>query len=267
MSANAKRIKEIKDAAAQKKVFIVEGSDDIPLWERWFSLYQSHWETKWHIAYAGNKKQVIDILRVEPTWFGSVDQDEWLPEKIRELQQELPNLHILPRFCAENYLIVPDEIWLALPANQQNKIAGGIDEFSRELLRELDQYLKHGALWYTINPLWEGLRSKGFKEDLLDIQHADDLEYIRDKLREWYDFLNPQQIEDRYNKRLIDAQNSNLKMQLCQNVHGKIFFKNVIHPQFNQWFSQQDEAKLRQALIKQLQLPDDIRPILQRIGL
>lgn len=248
MSANSKTIQNIQDTAQHKSVFVVEGSDDVKIWQH-CSLHNPTWETTWYIAQAGNKKKVLDWLQQQNAWFGSVDKDEWAPEKIDELAQSMPNLCILPRFCIENYLIVPTELWQAIPNKQQSKITGAYDEFAEILLQDLDRYLQHGVLWHIINPLWEGLRSKGFKEDLLTVEHANDLVYIQAKLREWHDFLNPQHIENKRIELLNQVRTKQPEIQLCQNIHGKFFFENVVCPNLNHWFGQQSQNEMNGVII------------------
>lgn len=264
---SAKRISEIQEKAANKQVFLVEGTDDVAMWEKFFTLYQANWAVNWHIDYAGNKKQVVSILKMQTNWYGIIDTDEWQPEKIRELQTEISHLFTLPRYCAENYLIVPDEIWACLSPNEQAKI-GDFAECERVLLRDLNQYVRHGALWFVINPLWEGLRSKGFKEDLLNIENAQNQQFIYDKLREWHDYLQPEKIEQALANKLAEIQGKQPEILLKHHIHGKKFFENVICKQFNQWFGQQNETHIRRNLIRYMkQLPDDILPIFQEIGL
>lgn len=265
MSANSRKIQDIQDTAQNKSVFVVEGSDDVKMWQHWFSRYNSTWESTWHIAQAGNKKQVLALLQEKSAWFGSVDRDEWLPEKITELSQSMPNLFILPRFCIENYLIVPAELWQALPRRQQNKIEGGCQTFSDTLLHDLDTYLQHGALWCVINPLWEGLRSKGFKEDLLTVEHANDLDYIQVKLKEWHEYLNPQDIESKRMDMLNQAREKRLEIQLYQHIHGKFFFEEIVCTKLNDWFGQKSQSEWRKSLVQELSLPDDIKEILQKM--
>lgn len=271
MSVNSNQLsrktQDIQDKAQNKLVFVVEGSDDEKMWLHWFSLCKPNWENNWYIVQAGNKKQVLALLQEQGTWFGSVDKDEWQSEKIAELSQSMPNLCILPRFCIENYLIVPDELWQAIPSHQQIKIEGGYNEFSTTLLQDLEKYLQHGVLWQTINPLWEGLRSKGFKEDLLTVEHANDSAYIQAKLQEWHEVLNPQLIENKRIEKINEARVKHREMQLCQDIHGKFFFEDVVCSHLNQWFGQKSQNKWRDDLIVKLLLPNDIQAILQKIGM
>jgi len=73
--------------------------------------FGSEWEKQWAVAPTGGKMILLGVLAKEPEWIGLVDRDEWTEDTIEKKKAELPTLHILPRFCLENYLIQPTEIW------------------------------------------------------------------------------------------------------------------------------------------------------------
>ncbi len=178
------KIKEEQIGATSKNVVLVERPDDKIVYELFFAKRDPAWESRFAVTEAGGKKSVLEILEEEPEWFGIVDRDEWSHDILIQMQDKHPNLWITPRFCLENYLIVPEELWSAFPLKQQSKIPEGISGFSKYLLNDLHRWVAHGVLWSEINPLWEGLRARGFKEDLLSPDVALDEKRIREKLNE-----------------------------------------------------------------------------------
>ncbi|WP_020505114.1 DUF4435 domain-containing protein [Lamprocystis purpurea] len=152
--------------AQQKRIFLVEGTDDVSAWQILLNRFVPDWETRWGIAQAGNKAKLLCLLEIEPDWLGLVDRDEWDQAAIETNTRNRPNLRVLRRFCLENYLIDPDELWPAITAVQQATLAGGQATLATALQTQLDRYLRHGALWIVVSPLWTGLRALGFKEAL-----------------------------------------------------------------------------------------------------
>jgi hypothetical protein len=113
---------------------------------------------------------------------GLIDHDEWPAVWIKQEQNALPNLLILPRFCMENYLICPDELWGALSKKQQAKIVGGLPQLQAHILSNKNEWIRHGVLWSIINLLWEGIINIGFKNALLDFNTAQDDDKIQETL-------------------------------------------------------------------------------------
>lgn len=265
-----KQIKEIKEeqiGATSKNVLLVEGADDKVAYELFFKKCNSAWETRYVITIAGGKKNVLEILERERTWFGIVDRDEWSDDMLIQMQYQYPNLWIMPRFCLENYLIVPEELWSAFPRKQQSKIPQGISGFSEQLLNDLDRWVAHGVLWSEINPLWEGLRALGFKEDLLSPEVALDEKRILEKLNEWHAFLHPEQIMERFKTKLESVQALTQNEQLKRWVHGKSFYSAVVNPALNGLLGQQAENKRRSSILRSLPFPDDLLELWEKLGL
>ncbi len=109
------------------------------------------------------RREIIEEL------VGETEKSVFLVEGESKITGEVVNLNILPRFCLENYLVEPTELWDALPANQRDKIDGGFEQLSGEILVDLDKWIRHGALRTLITPLWDGLIARCFQGDLLDI--------------------------------------------------------------------------------------------------
>lgn len=268
-----KRIREIKEeqiAKQEKRALIVEGPDDVSALMILLNNHYPQWEKQWVIAEAGNKRSVQTILRKEPNWLGLVDRDEWDQNKINQQTEELPNLLVLPRFCIENYLINPTEIWRAIPANRQAMIDGGEAAFSEAILSELPTYRRHGVLWSVVTPLWSGLRALGFKEALAAdsrecVQTAQNDETIKNILSEWDELLDPNRIFNAFTDQLHEVQALSEDEQLALFIHGKTFWKQVIYPYLISLSGQLTESKLQTELFKRLSWPEDLNTLVERL--
>lgn len=262
-----REIKEQKIGNSQKKVLVVEGSDDVRSFEMMLSKMNSSWSNSWAIAQAGNKSTVIEILGREPGWLGIVDRDEWDEEKISQLINEKSNLLFLPRYCIENYLIVPSELWAALPEKQKAKIPNGLEQLENLILFEKDKWVRHGVLWSVINPLWEGLRSLGFKEALLDVAVVTNDVEIQRILGDWHAFLNPNHIWHRYQQRLADVHQKSDEEKLRIYVHGKRFYEQVVNPVLNQLLGQKAADERQFSIIRTLPTVTDLTLLVDKMGL
>lgn len=266
----AKEIREEKIGNQNKRALIVEGKDDEIALTILLQHHHPDWEQRWIIAPAGNKRQVQEVLAAEPDWIGLVDRDEWDQATINQRTQSLPNLLALPRFCIENYLINPAEIWQAIPSKRQEIVDGGEAAFTQSILAELPYYLRHGVLWKVVTPLWSGLRALGFK-DALAAEHSvstaqDDAE-IRRILGEWDQLLDPERIFSEFQQQLSEVQQLSVAEQLALWVHGKTFWKNVVEPHMKRLFGQIPEKDMKKEIFSKLILPDDLQPLLERLEL
>jgi hypothetical protein len=264
------RIKEIKEqqiGATRKVALIVEGVNDMSFYSEMLTKRNPNWEFKFCVAEVGGKKSVLDVLGNEPGWFGIVDRDEWSDAVLAEQQGDFPNLWIGTRFCLENYLIVPHELWAAFPQRQRDKIPGGEAALREKLLNDLDRWVAHGVLWSVVNPLWEGLRSLGFKEELLSPDVALDNDRIMEKLNVWHQFLNPEQIMERHKSTLGRVQALSQDEQIKQWIHGKSFYVAVVNPALNVLLGQKSESDRRGSIIRTLPLPDDLSGLWQKLGM
>lgn len=270
MSKTDDRIKDIREQQignSAKRALIVEGKDDVDAFQSFLGKAHPSWEQKWVIAEAGKKTEVLAIIHKVPDWIGVVDRDEWSTKKIADLETVQANLWFLPRYCIENYLLVPEKLWGALPENQQYKIAGGLVELTQSITNDLDRWRCHGVLWSIINPMWEGLRSLGFKEALLDPEIAINDAEIRAKLHEWHDYLEPEPIWQRYQDALAQIVPLPVVEQLKRVIHGKYFYEQVVNPLLNQLLGQKAETERQIAIFRTLPLPDDLEPLWQKMGL
>lgn len=260
-------IRDEKVGQTGKRVLLVEGQDDVAVYGILLNRrFGAAWEKDWALAAAGNKGFVLDILVEESTWLGLVDRDEWSQDLIAQKQAELPNLLLLPRFCIESYLIDPDELWVAFPSNQRAKITGGLTKLRNQVLVDKDKWVRHGVLWSVINPLWSGLRGLGFKEMLLDIDTAQDDDKIKETLRAWHDYLDPQRIFTTFQSLLDDVMQRSEAEQLRLWVHGKEFYRSHVHQVLNRHLGQANVEDRMRDLFKTIQ-PDDLEPIWRKMGL
>jgi len=263
-----RRIKEELIGQTGKRALLVEGADD----ESFFRIFLSRkfgagWENVWVLASAGNKKAVTDILGQEPNWFGVVDRDEWREDVIDEKQEELNNLFVLPRFCIESYAIDPRELWSALPLKMQKRVHGGFEALESKILQDKEQWLRHGVLWSVVNPLWSGLRSLGFKEKLLDFRAAQDDDTIKETLKKWHRYLDPNALFKEFNEKFQKVKQLSLQNQLAKWVHGKLFFHEKVHPVLNEYLGQNDTKNRLKEIFQTRELPEDLEPLWARIQL
>ncbi|MEN8218880.1 MAG: DUF4435 domain-containing protein [Pseudomonadota bacterium] len=271
MSSAKKRLQEILEKEVEntgKRVFLVEGEDDVEAYNRLFNRrFPFSWEEEWMITHAGNKQKVIDILAAEPSWLGLIDRDEWSEDRILQEQNALSNLLVLPRFCMENYLICPDELWEALSDNQRVKINGGLPQLQAEILIDKDKWIRHGVLWSVINPLWEGIKVLGFKGALLDFDNAQDDTKIHEILNNWHNFLDPQTLFTQFQNRLNAVMAKDEAEQLKRWVHGKQFYHLYVHQVLNRLLGQENAEVRRKKILQTCPLPNDLDFVYQRMGL
>lgn len=254
--------------AQAKRVFLVEGRDDKEAFRILLERFHPGWEQRWGIAEAGGKRQLLALLKLESDWLGLVDRDEWDQPTIDERLAEYPNLLVLPRFCLENYLINPTELWQAIPAARQEKVEGGEATLRAEILGDLHLYVRHGALWKVVTPLWSGLRALGFKEGLASedsLTTAQDDNEIRRFLGEWETLLDSKRIFSDFQAELVNAQAASASEQFASWVHGKVFWKGVVNPAMNTLLGQMAEKERRRKILRKLPQPLDLEPILGRL--
>lgn len=90
-------------------------------------------------------------------------------------------------------------------------------------------WLRHGVLWHTTEPLFYGIQEEGFHYELLeDVEKTVTDEKIRKVLKKWHDFLSPDDILERFNKKLDEVKPLSNEEKLKQWIVGKEFFNNVV---------------------------------------
>jgi len=259
-------IRETQVEETEKKVILVEGTDDANAYGILLNRkFGSDFESDWVITHAGNKKIILEILLEEDSWLGLIDRDEWSEDIILEKQNQLHNLIVLPRFCLESYLIEPVELWNAFPENQRDKIEGGLEQLRGEILIEKDKWIRHGVLWSVINPLWQGIRSLGFKEVLLNFDNSQDDKIIQKQLKKWHNFLEPTQIYSSFKDKLNDVVKRDEAEQIFRWIHGKMFFEAHVSQILNQLFGQKSIQERKRDIFQTCVLPDDLNPLWEKI--
>ncbi|HEC2034212.1 TPA: DUF4435 domain-containing protein [Klebsiella oxytoca] len=253
-----------------KRALIVEGKTDELVFTQLLKKVAPQWETKWVLAEVGGKRNVVEILSKQPTWLGIVDRDEWDNAQLSQRQLQLPNLLVLPRFCIENYLTVPDELWHCLPQKQKAKLPEGreaaIQSITVPITENLEQWVQFGALWAIINPLWDELRLLGFNRDLLDPEQVVDEQRFRAQCASWHSHLDPQRLWQRYQEKLTAIQAQTNDENLRTIVHGKKFFKAVVTPAFRRLFAIESAISVED-LFREMPVPADLAFVWQRMDL
>jgi hypothetical protein len=262
MNAKERRdkIRQEKIGAQDKRVLLVEGTDDQLTLVILLSRLMPEWEKTWTVETAGKKSMVSEILRLEPTWLGLVDRDEWDADEQHRQTAQLPNLLILPRFCMENYLIVPGELWGAIPANRRAQVEGGQPAFEQRLLGRLPRYVRHGVLWHVITPLWSGLRALGFKESLASdslqcVDAVQDDASIQRVLTDWDRLLDPTALFAKFEQKLGEVDQLSFEVKLRNWVHGKTFWREEVNPAMNELLGQMAEKTRRQKIWQKIGAP------------
>lgn len=258
--------------ALPRRVVVVEGMNDKAFIESLLTQRApGAWEPNWVIGVAGKKGHLLDILEDQPNWFGLTDRDEWTAADAAAQQARFPNrLFVLPRYCMESYFTVANELWTMLGASQQANVAAGPQGFEAALIANVPQWVRHGALWHTVNPLWAGIRALGFKEALLEFaaaQQGDAL--IEAKLNQWHTYLDPHTIMASFQTNLATATAAPLFDKLTQWIHGKYFFRETIATVLPGLLGvpAQSADKTLADLQKRMTLPADLQSIWNAIGL
>ncbi|EJL85977.1 DUF4435 domain-containing protein [Pantoea sp. GM01] len=264
-------IQQIKErdlgALPEKQVLILEGKDDVAAFRMWLTRHNANWEQQWVLAEAGKKQNVLEILALENTWYGLIDRDEWPEDKIMQLEQEHSNLMFLPRFCIESYLVNPSEIWQALQPEHQALIEGGEPAFTSLFEQEVQRWFNHAAIWYVINPLWERLRAAGFNSALLDVDTVRQDAEVERILSSWGTLIDPANLAQHIRQRKEHIERVSLSEQLTICIHGKLFFEQFVDPLLTRFLGQQRREQRQRDLFSTLPVPNDLSPILTRMGL
>ena len=269
LSSTQKKLRQIEEAnvgATGLPVVLTEGAEDREFFTILLDRWKPGWSSHFVLADVGGKSLVCDLLRERPSWFGIVDRDEWAPEEVDRASEELPNLRVLPRYCLESYLIVPEEIWQALEAAGLEEVATlDLQSFKDPFLEPLPRYVRHWALWKVVTPLWQGLRGLGFKEDLASedsVAIAQDDDQIWAKLETWHNKLTPGPIFDRFQQERQRAERLEPSDRLKQAVHGKVYWEQIVHLQLNRLFRQGPRESWRRVITRNLVLPEDLAQLL-----
>ena len=268
MNRLTERINGIRTQYGNKRILLLEGTDDALAIETLLDRVNPDWVNQWAVYPAGSKRQVLALAMQAPAnWLALVDKDEWTAGEIADYGNQHPGLHILPRFCIESYLVDPNELWVALPVGQQDRLPGGVTALAQALLVDLPQWQQHAARWHAINPLWSALRALGFKESLLRTSPFPDQAEVVETLQKWGDLLDQARLLEEINLAQVTFSQLPQDTFLHGCLYAKAFFPQVVVPVLGRLFGQQDERAWRRHLFQQRAMPLDLLPLWQRMGL
>jgi hypothetical protein len=230
------KIQDLINPAGSRRALVVEGPDDKPFYERQLDAAHPTWRSTWIVGVATGKQRVLDILKLEPTWIGVADTDESDATATAAYRVQHPNLHFTPRYCMESYYVLAAELWALLPTAIRASFPGGLPAFTAAINAPLDQWVRHGALWRVINPLWKGIRTRGFVDSLLDFNAAQNDGQIQATLAAWDAYLDPARLFADFQNELVAANGLPVDERLKTIVHGKHFFEDHVRVVLNNLF-------------------------------
>ncbi|MCE1184103.1 MAG: DUF4435 domain-containing protein [Rhodocyclales bacterium] len=251
-----------------KKVLMVEGPDDVQAFQAFLNKKNPTWEQSWYVAPAHGKSKVLAVLAKEPGWLGVIDRDEWTDDQVMGAAQQHANLFVLPRFCVESYLIVPNEIWQALPPRQRSKLPNGFNDLDQAIRGHLDIWIRHAALWQVIHPLYMRMRDAGFRGDILDDPpNAPDHAALQRILNDWLVGLVPTRIATEVDRAEHALRALPLNELFTRHLYAKKFYPMVIHRELDRLLGQKSEKERVQKMLRYLPVPADLDPLWARMDL
>lgn len=258
---DGKLYRRCQEAAATpgKTVVVVEGAGDIAFLTQMLDkppFRERNLFTRFVLMEAGGKDAALTILEAFPDFRAMVDRDAWPEAVCEKRQRDTPGLHILPRFCIENYLICPGELAAALP---------GFEE-ADAIQAEIPNAIRHGCLWRAAQPLYEQLMGLGFNKALLTFPPPDE-KRMEELVSSWQALLSAESIRQAMDEALAGvAQREPLDL-LRTFCHGKIFFKSVVAPRLKERFPGENTEGLKRKLYRRLPLPEDLQTFLEEVFL
>lgn len=252
----------LKEAAAtpNKRVLLVEGTGDVSFLTLMLDkppLRDENIFADWVIAPAGGKDAVLRLLKERPGLHAMVDRDAWDEAECRKNERLYKNLHILPRFCIENYLICPDELVKAVP---------GFAELAPLITREIPRAVRHACLWRAAQPLYDELLQAGFNRALLRYPPPDE-EEMQEVLTSWQHLLSPENLNQRMEEHFRSVRNEPEQTLLRRYVHGKVFWRGCVENLASRFFPGRKSDELRREIFRRLPLPEDLEMFLRGIFL
>lgn len=252
----------LKEAAATpgKRVLLVEGTGDISFLTLMLDkppLREENILADWVIAQAGGKDAVLRLIGEQPDISGMVDRDAWDEETCERLQKKHPHLHILPRFCIENFLVCPDELDEAIP---------GFGRFSPVISGEIPRAIRHACLWRAAQPLYEELLQAGFNRALLRYPPpaAEEMQAL---LHGWQSLLSPENVQKRMQESFAHMKDLPEALVLRRFVHGKVFWRGCVESLVARFYPGKKNDDLKREVYRRLKLPRDLEDFLRGIFL
>lgn len=252
----------LKEAAAtpNKRVLLVEGTGDVAFLTLMLDkppLRDENVFADWVITPAGGKDAVLRLMKERPDLHAMVDRDAWDDKECENMEQMHKNLHILPRFCIENFLICPDELSQAVP---------GFLKLEQLIEREIPQAVRHGCLWRAAQPLYEELLQAGFNRALLRYPPPDEGE-MQEVLLSWQYLLSAENLKQRMEEHLQKVQDASAHTLLRRYVHGKVFWRGCVESLAARFFPGRKSDELKREIYRRLTLPKDLEDFLRSIFL
>ena len=259
MSEN--RLERLLMAAAQapgKKVLVVEGPGDTAFLTLMLDkppFREANVFARFVILEAGGKDAALKMLDMRPDYSAMVDRDAWTSQECEKKQRAYPSLHILPRFCIENFLICPEELAAAFPS---------FDLDAEAIRREIPSAIRHGCLWRAAQPLYDRLMQSGFNRALLRYPPPKERE-LEKLLRSWQALLSPEAVQAACNAAFEEAKGESEDELIRTFVHGKIFWKNVVEPRLSSRFPGRSSEELKRLALRRLRLAPDLKSFFENI--
>lgn len=255
-----KRIDSERALYPEKRVLLVEGTGDIAFLTIMLDkppFRDENLFADWLLIQAGGKDAVLRALEKNPGFHAMVDRDTWDDETLARMEGRYSTLHILPRFCIENYLVSPKELVVTFPALQKAY---------EQMEREVPLGIRHGCLWRAAQPLYQELMRAGFNQALLRYPPPDD-ETMANMILTWQKILSPEGIEDRIAEYSEEVHDLSEEEALRMFVHGKVFWRgcmeNYVAPLFPD--TRREDVKLE--VMRHMPLPEDLLRFLSDIFL
>ena len=252
----------LREAAAtpNKRVLLVEGTGDVAFLTLMLDkppLRDENIFADWVIAPAGGKDAVLRLLKERPDLYAMVDRDAWSEAESRSVERKYPHLHILPRFCIENFLICPDELTQAIP---------GFAKLENLIEREIPQAVRHGCLWRAAQPLYEELLQAGFNRALLRYPPPNEGE-MQEVLASWQHLLSPENVRQRMAEHFLEMKDAPAQTLLRRYVHGKVFWRGCVEGLAARFFPGRKSDELRREVFRRLPMPKDLEDFLRHLFL
>jgi hypothetical protein len=261
-------VEEQQISNLNRRALIVEGVDDKNAFMAFMNMrkFNDGWESRWVIAEAGSKRNVQEAIAIKKDWMGVVDRDDWTQHEVNSALSKYPNLFVLPRFCIESYLIDPDELWEAIPENHR-KTLGNVNTLKNRLNQSLHAWIRHAAMWHTVNPLWRKLRELGFVSGALEVPSVSDDKKTVETIKSWSEVLDEKSTLAEFNRMLSILQNTPSAELFSRWIYAKKFYPAVVLPALNKLLGQKAAKDLRLELFSALPPRDDLEDLWRKMGL
>jgi len=245
-------------ATPGKTVVVVEGTGDIAFLNQMLDkppLRKRNYFAKFVLLDAGGKDAVLKILADRPHFRAMVDRDTWSDAACEKNLKKYPNLHILPRYCIENFIICPEELNASLP---------NFEEAASEIALEIPNAIRHGCFWRSAQPLYQELMELGFNRALMKYPPPDEKQ-MREMVQSWQELLSVDNIEKELNCALNGVKDQSYDHLLRAFCHGKVFFQSVVAPYVKNRFPGENTEGLKRKLYRQIKLPEDLLVFLEEV--